>query len=118
MIDRSIWERWISLQEADAPSLLGQLIELFLATAPNSIEDIKSAQSKDYAKGVAFHAHALKSSAASLGANTMRDLCLQIETLARDNNLSSTKALATQLEAEYASVAEELNQELAKIQRP
>jgi HPt (histidine-containing phosphotransfer) domain-containing protein len=115
MIDRTIWQRWMSLGENNSTELLLQLIELYLDSSLKSIHDIQEALNIKYAKGLSFHAHALKSSSASLGATLVSEMCLKIEKDAREEKLSEIPALLQQLLIEHKSVEAELRQEVLNL---
>lgn len=113
MIDRTIWERWSSLQQEGEPNLVHQLIEVFLASSEGSVQEIEKSIAAKYAKGLAFHAHSLKSSAASLGANQLAELCLKLEKAGRDNQIDqAAESSARELRTEYEAVKRELVKEL------
>src|SRR5690349_19397525 len=84
--------------------LLGQMIDLFLAAAPERIEAASRARASGDAEGAERALHSLKSSAAQLGALRMQRLSEQGEQRARAGLLD-----------EVAQVTSALNEELARV---
>ena len=62
------------LQEAGAPDLLEELIELFLADVPPQLVALRKAAEADDAQSVERIAHTLKGSCANMGAVRMETL--------------------------------------------
>ncbi|OQW94371.1 MAG: hypothetical protein BWK79_06175, partial [Beggiatoa sp. IS2] len=65
------------------------------------IETLKQAIQEDQAETIFKVAHSLKSCSASLGAQTLADLCRTLEQQARNSDLTNSHTLFQQLEAEY-----------------
>jgi CheY-like chemotaxis protein len=86
----------------DDPQELATLVDLFIATAPESITQMRAALDALDANRLAMAAHTLKGSSASLGATTLREVCAQIEKNGREANLNGAADLV-------ASAAEELH---------
>ena len=63
----------------DRATLLG-ILQKFISQSELIFDEIQSAHGQHDAKQVAFHAHKLKSSARTVGANHLSDLCLALET--------------------------------------
>ncbi len=59
----------------------------FLESCPGIKEDILAAYQDKDVEQVRAHSHKLKSSARAVGANKLADLCLEIETAAKENNM-------------------------------
>ena len=68
------------LLQSDDPSLLSEFYHEFLKSAANIIEEISQATEEDNLKKVSSEAHKLKSSSYTVGANTLADCCLLLET--------------------------------------
>lgn len=82
--------------------LLGELITLFLADSPPRIEAVREAIAGNDATGVVRAAHALKSSAANLGAQNVAMLCQRLESVGRSGQLGGAGELFQRLEHEFA----------------
>lgn len=78
---------------ADEPGLLAELIDLFLADAPERIREVESALAAGEIKRVERAAHTLKSSSANIGAKQLSSICKQIEELARNQQSTSIAPL-------------------------
>jgi CheY-like chemotaxis protein len=103
-VDLEILHNLSLIKRPGAPSLLKRVISLFLESSPGYLETIyKSAHSNELAT-LREAAHSLKSSSANLGANTMSEICLKLENLARDEKIDEAKALLDELGDEYERV--------------
>lgn len=86
-------------------ALLSELIDTFLADAPELLADMWEALRRSDAAGLRLAAHSLKSNSADFGATTLAQLCRQIETLGKVGTLDGAAALVEQAEQEYAAAA-------------
>lgn len=85
-------------------TLLGKMIDLFLAAAPERIEAAVRATAAGDVEGVERALHSLKSSSAQLGAVHMQHLSEQGERRAREGSLDGIARLTAELQAELARV--------------
>jgi two-component system, sensor histidine kinase and response regulator len=77
-----------------AESLMGDaLIEL-----PLEVVKLQDVCQGDDSQAIHLHAHTIKGMAANLCASTLRDICLKIETAAKDDDLKSARAFLPELE--------------------
>ena len=83
-------------------ALRTQIVEMFLARAPDQIAAALEAAQRNDAEGVRKVAHTLKSSAGQLGAVSMQRLCQEAEGRAEAGEGSSLVPLVHALEAELA----------------
>ncbi|HHN73889.1 MAG TPA: Hpt domain-containing protein [Acidobacteria bacterium] len=83
-----------------------ELLEIFLDDVPGRMEQLRSAIAAGQADEVASVAHSIKGAAANLSALAIRDTALNIETQARNENLSDAPALAGTLEVEIGRLTE------------
>ena len=97
------------LQEPGGPYLLGKVVSLYLETSQELLEKLRAAIDKTDAKALAEAAHALKSSSANVGATVLAELCKQLETMGRQDDIDGASSLLDQLNAEYHRVVEALN---------
>jgi TMAO reductase system sensor TorS len=91
------------LREMDTPgtaSVLRELLETFADHAPELIEEIHAGLAANAANRVTQAAHALKGSAAALGARRLAASAAQIERASRAGNLSRTAGAEHRLSAE------------------
>ena len=92
------------LRRFGGQKLLADMITLFLAAAPERIAAARLGLTRHDPNAVEQALHALKSSAAQLGAMRMQRLSEQGELLARAGSLEGAPALLTELEAERERV--------------
>lgn len=81
--------------------LLQEMVQLFLAHAPEGILAVRQGIREGNASGAEAAAHSLKSSCAQLGAVRMQALCGEIEALAARGELASLPELVELLEGEF-----------------
>jgi signal transduction histidine kinase/CheY-like chemotaxis protein/HPt (histidine-containing phosphotransfer) domain-containing protein len=85
-----------------------KLIELFMASAPVSIANMRRAIEFASTADLALAAHTLKGSCSNFGATPLRDLCVQIEHAGLNGNTDMTADLVGSAENELARVIEAL----------
>jgi len=84
--------------------LLGDMIALFLESMPRRLAAARGGLSRGESKVVEHELHALKSSAAQLGAVRMHHLSLEGEQLARAGTLDDAARILDALDAEQPRV--------------
>jgi CheY-like chemotaxis protein/HPt (histidine-containing phosphotransfer) domain-containing protein len=99
LLDLSILSELRDMPPSDGISMIRELIDMFLDTAPERIALINQSVSNPSQLG--FHAHALKSMSLNLGAKRVVEITRQLEELARSSNISSAPALLKDLEAAF-----------------
>lgn len=85
-----------------------ELLEVFIETTPTLIADLRLAVAKGDIAEIHHHAHGLKSSCASFGANHLSLLCQQLEAQARSGEPLDAPGQLAAIEEEYTRVAEQL----------
>jgi PAS domain S-box-containing protein len=93
----------------DDPVILGEFIEDFRVAASQSVIDLRNAFSIGDAGQLNIVAHQLKSSARTVGALQLGDICEEIEMAAREGVIEEMRALASRFETEMNRVSEFLN---------
>jgi HPt (histidine-containing phosphotransfer) domain-containing protein len=83
-------------------TLLNQVVGIFLADYPNMLSKIEEAVASSDPKELEASAHALKGSAASLGANRLSIAALKLETMGRDALLTDAAQQYRELQVEGA----------------
>ncbi|MDF2387189.1 PAS domain S-box protein [Nostoc ellipsosporum NOK] len=91
-----------------------ELINCYLTETPKLIENIKAGVTNQDTQAVWKNAHNLKSSSASVGATLLAQLCKQLETQGRRNNLQGTLEIYLSLDKEFEKVKTALQTELEK----
>lgn len=97
-----------SLRELGGDEFLGELAVIFLDDAPVHLAAIESALAGRDGARLASSAHALKSSAANMGAKRLHILLSEIERGGRNGELEGLAAQVTAMNAEYVRVARAL----------
>jgi CheY-like chemotaxis protein/HPt (histidine-containing phosphotransfer) domain-containing protein len=112
-IDRTVLDELRLLQPPGEPDIVEQLVAIFQAESPPLIAALRAGAREADADGLRGAAHALKSSAAGLGAQTVADLCATLEARARAGTTDGAAELVARLEREYARACEALAGETA-----
>ncbi len=92
------------------PAYLHELIDGFLAEAPQLIAKIEQGLAAADAPIIHLAAHSLKSNAADFGAARLHELAIQVEALAKEANLAELPELVADMNQAYAQVAAYLQQ--------
>ncbi len=102
---------------SDGVSMLCELIDLFLQSAPARITQIFEFANDP--QKLAFHAHALKSMGLSLGARRLIELTQKLEDLGRAGDLHNARDLVLELEGTFSQTKAQLlnlrNEEVSKL---
>ena len=88
-----------SLQQ-EGEDEFAELIDLFVTSAPGSIDDMKRALEKSDARALAMAAHTLKGSCSNWGPSPLRELCAEIEIMGRTGRIESAAAAVASAEVE------------------
>ncbi len=99
-VDTAVLEGFRQLQEEGQPDVVIEFIDLFLGDLPARRKAILLALSDGDAERVRAAAHALKSSAAYIGAAELARLCKEVEMAARGNDLVTAVRRSADLESE------------------
>jgi len=91
---------------SDGVSMLRELIDLFLESAPARITQIYQFASDP--QKLAFHAHALKSMGLNLGAKRIIELAQKLEDLGRAGDVNSAQNLVRELESTFSQTKAQL----------
>lgn len=74
------------------------LMEDALIELPLEVVKLQELCKGDDSQAIHLHAHTIKGMAANLCASTLRDICLRIETAAKDDDLNSARTFLPELE--------------------
>jgi signal transduction histidine kinase/DNA-binding response OmpR family regulator len=110
MIDRSVFADLEDLQVAGEPDFVIELIDTFLKTSPKRLESISDFLKANNVLAASKDSHALKSSARTLGAKQLSDLCQQMENLKDSSDLHRQYELFEVLKKTYEHSCNELNE--------
>ncbi len=103
-VDLEVLQGFRQLQEEGAPDVVIEFIDLFLGDLPARRAAIARALADHDAEATRAAAHALKGSAAYIGAGELARLCKEMESSARRGNVAEAAALGAALETEAARV--------------
>ena len=113
VLDPEVIESLRELGGEDDPDLFGELVELFLEDTPNRIQELGRALTGNDASGLEQAAHALKSSAANLGATQLSRIFKEIEAAGREHDLRRAATLVEESNQAYEKVREALRAEVS-----
>jgi HPt (histidine-containing phosphotransfer) domain-containing protein len=103
-VDGVVLSRLADPEYGGDPAFLTELIDLFLAEAPRSLDQLRAALALDNSAALATPAHHLQGSAANLGARQVKLLCTELERLGRLGSTEGARDLLEQLGVELARV--------------
>ena len=105
VIDPQALER---LKEWGGDKLAAQMVRLFLKNSGTRMDQIRVGIDGDDPEEAERGAHSLKSSAANIGAETLRTLATNVESAALDQKLDTLRELLPRIESAYAQAIAEL----------
>jgi signal transduction histidine kinase/DNA-binding NarL/FixJ family response regulator len=105
-LDQSIIAELHQKQPTGGATMLKELVDLFLDSAPQRISQITHFL-HDPPK-MAFHAHALRSMSLNLGANKLVEICQKLEQMGYSNNVEGADMLLQELEVTFKQTKAEL----------
>ncbi len=100
-VDWTVLESLRGLQGEGQPSLVAELVQLFISDTPMRLDAIRQAVGRRDPDALAFAAHTLKGGCATLGATRMRDLSLGLEQLGRAGGTDGAPELLVALDAAF-----------------
>jgi len=96
LLDSNILAELREMPPTEGISMLRELIDLFLDSAPKRITQIR--ESAHHPTNLAFHAHALKSMSLNMGAQKIVELTKRLEEMGRSGDASNSPQLISELE--------------------
>ncbi len=105
VIDHQALER---LKEWGGDKLASQMVRLFLKNSGARMDQVRTGVEQADPEEAERGAHSLKSSAANIGAETLRTLATAIESAALDEDIERLKEVLPEIEAAYAAAMAEL----------
>ncbi|KAM3096942.1 response regulator [Phormidesmis sp. 146-35] len=113
-LDPDAFSLLCNLFEGSGPALI-DIFECYLSEAPQLVLTIKQSHVQADPISLVRAAHSLKSSSAYLGANTLSQLCADLEAIGKTKTFEAAETLIVQLESEYDRVRIALKRALEKI---
>ena len=98
-----------SLRDLGGDAFLGEVIDAFLADAPQLIATLRRSLDEQSTEELRRAAHTLKSNGATLGAQEFAELCRTLEQRAKEGELDSAGELIDRIEQEYRPLEEALS---------
>jgi signal transduction histidine kinase/DNA-binding response OmpR family regulator/HPt (histidine-containing phosphotransfer) domain-containing protein len=112
VLDQGVIASLRELGGEDDPGLFIELVNLFLSDTPERLRALSEAMERHDPTALERAAHALKSSAANLGALELSALFRDIEAAGREKNLSRAAPLVARTRPEFERVEAALRQEI------
>jgi CheY-like chemotaxis protein/HPt (histidine-containing phosphotransfer) domain-containing protein len=97
-----------NLRDLGGDDFLGEVIDAFLADAPQLLATLRSSLADGNADELRRAAHTLKSNGATLGADGFAELCRTLEQRAKAGELDGVSELVERIEHEYGQLEEAL----------
>jgi len=91
-----------------------EILEEYLHSAPQDIEKLRTAVNAGNAGAIGACAHALKGASATVGAKGFAAIALELEQAGKKNELSGVANALVRLEAEFAQLANLIQERIAK----
>lgn len=110
ILDEAALEAIREVQEAGAPDLLAETVELFLGTTPERLEGLRAAVASGDAKAIRGFGHAIKGSCLLLGLARLGKACDMMEQSGADGKLETTPLWLDRIESELSLATERLTQ--------
>ncbi len=111
-LDEDILNNLVNMSEARGPTLLRELLEIYLNDAPRLIHEMHQALTFEHAEIVHRSAHSLKSISGQIGAKPLANLCKKIEQMSKTGQVEQTHGLVANVQTEYKQVEEAIYQKL------
>ena len=112
-IDQEVLEKIRTLERNGAPNLVARLVGLYLKGTPPLIEQMKKACADADCGALRMAAHTLKSSSANVGAMKLHELCKELESQARNQQIDDAAERIAGIEQAFLAAQSVLHQELA-----
>lgn len=103
------------LQNPQSPDILGKLLEIYVANAPELIRQLHSAIQDGCSESIRDSAHSLKSASGNIGARKVFELSATLEDMGRDNKIDGACEVLEEIERLFPITCNLLEKE---IQRP
>lgn len=104
VLDLRVLQELRELGGEDDPGLIAELIEIYLADAPQRLQEISKGLDSGDLKVVERAAHTLKSSSANIGATGLSRICNEMEEIARQRKLDAIPPLFSRSKAVLSEV--------------
>lgn len=113
-LDPAAFEKYREFMGEDADAFIADIVETFLTSAPKTLDDMKALIAAGKRTEFVRAAHTLKSNAATVGANDLRQLCETMELQGNMLDAAALEAMLSQAVREYQQAETQLKDWLAK----
>lgn len=111
VLNTSQLETLRSLNEPGEPDLVAELVDIFVQTSPDMLDDIKkSVEARDFI-AIKKSGHKLKGSSGNLGAEALSELCSQLEIKGANQDDSDIDGLCERIFTSHKEVVEILQRD-------
>jgi HPt (histidine-containing phosphotransfer) domain-containing protein len=107
-LDKKVLDDLRSLQDAEDPNLVEELIDIFLQEAPDKLSKLKVSFEKSDFKSLEQTAHSLKGNTGNLGAKRLHKLCAKLEKASRSEAIPEIGSLIELVFTEFEKTKVEL----------
>lgn len=108
MVDPTALDSYREVMGDEWEPFITGLIDTFLESMPQQLDELKGALAGQDLDTLRRIAHTLKSSAATLGAEQLVSICVEIETFVKKDDLEGSGVLIAQLERVLPKVIQDL----------
>lgn len=108
MVNPSAFETYREVMGDEWSTFITGLIDTFEESVPKQVEQMKDALATEDLETLKRMAHTLKSSATTIGAESMRSLCVEVESLLKSGDLEGSEVLITQLDSVLPKIFQDL----------
>ncbi len=116
LLDLTTLQNLVDLDDG-GHGLLSEMIEIFREDTPRRVRDILAAAGEGDAEELSRTAHALKGGAGALGAEALRHLASDLESLGRSGSAAAGADLSERLHATFKDTLAALEAYIAKLDR-
>jgi PAS domain S-box-containing protein len=116
IIDRRRIDQLMELQDDSNPTLVAEIVELFVNDSPKHLANIAGAIERGNPAELVSFSHRFLSSIENLGAVRMRSDCMELETLGRAGKTEGAAPLLARLREEFETAREHLQALLRSLQ--
>jgi two-component system sensor histidine kinase/response regulator len=114
VINRHALENIRALSEDRGDALVNRVISAYVADTPQHLSTLRHAIDALDALSLRKAAHSLKSSSANVGAETLAQMCKEMEHLGRTETTNGASGILTNMETEFQAVRHSLSAILEK----
>ncbi|MEI6306164.1 MAG: Hpt domain-containing protein [Deltaproteobacteria bacterium] len=113
--DLPVWNKaWMLEHLMDDEDLVKEVLELFISSVPEQIQNVKNFLDEGDARKVQVQSHAIKGACSNVGGERLRAVALKIEDSARAGDLSTAGFYMAEMELQFENLRDEMAKELAK----